>query len=894
MGEIEVYKSDHPAKRINARGFVGIFLSFGIAFILCLAVFYFAGILPGGNSIAWNTDTIEQSASFGALMARHIKQGGDLYYTWETSLGQNTALINVGVYGPSLLFYLLVPDVYLATLLGIMLKVSLTSMFFYVFLSYGLCWKSRWNIFWGLCYAFCGFMMEYMMAAGLLDGLYMLPLIMWALLRSYRKKKYALLCVVYFLSFVTEVYMAFLTGIFSAGAILVYIYLKEKKFFSRDNFLFMARYAVSVVSAVLMSMILLCPAISCVLLYGGYASEQSMVHISFGDLLYSFFFGRPTSLKTNIPFLYCGLPVIMSLPVYFFNRMISRKERIVSAVVLGSLLLTVFITPVYMFLHLFRRPDGFTARYAFVYVFAFVVIAARASFKGKEMLEKMPAVRIVLFDVILILAAAGIILLHDNAGEIADGKGVSFALAGNLILLPLWGMILWSISRFGKSRIPTVLAYGLLCLELFAQSFFNVREMGLLDPAWIKDKEEQMQEFMAALNDSRQNDKEPYRAYVAAYPGENQSAWYGYMGIGQFASSHYENVNTFMGKLGNFVSDAAYSQEGATDLSDMLLAVRYRGRLTDMKEDGGPGFETYEMALPIGYMCSDKVLEEVVYNGNPFDYQNAVVSAMCGESIEVYKSAEIYAFEENGLYFSETEDGYSIQNNADTEYGDILFAIPDEGYEHAYAYFRIFPYTGELEEHIIPSDMATEIALFSVDDRKGNGSRFNLVSEDSIIEMTKDGNAFVLRLADYDSANKSFDYYDHLFYYQDDNTLKKAFEQLSENGWFVEKWKDTAVSAKVKASAERPVLFTSIPCDKGWKVYVDGVESTVNTVFDGTFIALRLSEGEHEIVFEYETPGKAEGELLFLAGLLIFLIMLLFENHRKSLKKQGLSDNKHS
>ena len=59
---------------------------------------------------------------------------------------------------------------------------------------------------------------------------------------------------------------------------------------------------------------------------------------------------------------------------------------------------------------------------------------------------------------------------------------------------------------------------------------------------------------------------------------------------------------------------------------------------------------------------------------------------------------------------------------------------------------------------------ATEIALFSTDDRKGNGARFNIATEDSMIEMTKDGNAFVLKLANYDSVDKSFDYYNHLFY----------------------------------------------------------------------------------------------------------------------------------
>ena len=59
--------------------------------------------------------------------------------------------------------------------------------------------------------------------------------------------------------------------------------------------------------------------------------------------------------------------------------------------------------------------------------------------------------------------------------------------------------------------------------------------------------------------------------------------------------------------------------------------------------------------------------------------------------------------------------------------------------------------------------MVTEAAIFSTDDRKGNGARFNIVSYDSLMEMTKDGNAFVIRLADYEGPEKSLDYYLHLF-----------------------------------------------------------------------------------------------------------------------------------
>ena len=122
-------------KDLNIGGRVGIFISFVTAFLLALTVFAIAGILPGGNAVSWNTDTMDQMAAFYAMLARHIKNGESIFYSWETSMGQNTALIYaLCSYSPVLLIYLFVSDIYTATILALLIKIALCSMFFYVFL----------------------------------------------------------------------------------------------------------------------------------------------------------------------------------------------------------------------------------------------------------------------------------------------------------------------------------------------------------------------------------------------------------------------------------------------------------------------------------------------------------------------------------------------------------------------------------------------------------------------------------------------------------------------------------------------------------------------------------------------------------------------------------------
>ncbi len=57
------------------------------------------------------------------------------------------------------------------------------------------------------------------------------------------------------------------------------------------------------------------------------------------------------------------------------------------------------------------------------------------------------------------------------------------------------------------------------------------------------------------------------------------------------------------------------------------------------------------------------------------------------------------------------------------------------------------------------------------------------------------------------------------------------------------------------------VLFTTIPYDKGWNIWVDGEE--VNPVMiDGAFIAVPIMPGRHTVALSYTPEGLVAGLII--------------------------------
>lgn len=81
-------------------------------------------------------------------------------------------------------------------------------------------------------------------------------------------------------------------------------------------------------------------------------------------------------------------------------------------------------------------------------------------------------------------------------------------------------------------------------------------------------------------------------------------------------------------------------------------------------------------------------------------------------------------------------------------------------------------------------------------------------------------------------------------------------------------------------------LFFSIPASYGWSIKDNGNNVNFSSV-NGGFIGLELTKGNHQLEFNYETPGLKIAFITMIIGLLLFITKYYLEVSRKNLKKHN-------
>ena len=122
---------------------------------------------------------------------------------------------------------------------------------------------------------------------------------------------------------------------------------------------------------------------------------------------------------------------------------------------------------------------------------------------------------------------------------------------------------------------------------------------------------------------------------------------------------------------------------------------------------------------------------------------------------------------------------------------------------------------------------------------------------------------------------------------------KSAIAQLLEKNseTKVEKLSQTDIRFTVNASAN-DVLFTTIPAEKGWTVYVDGNAVEYGTALNDALMTVELTEGEHIVEFKFFAAGLGTGIILTVCGILIFVgMILLYLKIKKPVRLTAIKNN---
>lgn len=811
---------------------------------------------------------------------RSICSGKGVYYSFNSFLGSGNAFnLADEFFSPFnllfLIFYKL--NINITVILVISLKIGVSALTFRYFVARVIKYRGIGSVIISIFYANCAFSIAYgTVAFYWLDSVIILPVIFVGLYELIFYEKRVLLIASYSYLFITQFYMAYMVGVISFFAYVIYLVIFYD--FNKVKFLFskLFNYFLCVVISGLLSAFVWVPTLFFILA-NRVPDSSTIENLSINPLsvFNGLFVGMNYGIMGYLPYVYCGLPVLLLSILFFVNKKISKKTKFFSALIIVFFVLCMTITPLNIFLHVFDQPDLMHFRYSFVFSFIICAISAYelANF------EKIGIKKIVLILCVLSLFYFIMIFIsrlysfYDNSEVYLNtdtGLIINIALLSSWCVFGYW--ILYKNNSIFK-RLSLILVF----LELSFSSYI------ILDgKADIKMINKWNNSMSKAVNSILENDNDLFRVISANDYSINSDFMFGYNGISDMGDQEEYNVRKFLSNIGFATSVRFIDDTGYNPVSEMLLGVKYIINTPESYyssvNNNNKSIEVLknDYYLGMGYMIKGNLVFYEYSSRDVFENMNDIISFMSGADYDCFVRipknnirTEFYNISMNSI-----EDGYEFVRLSDedgiinflcdnNEYDDIYFQLEKQKPNLSDSDYRI---VGSLNRgNIFYSDYASLSSANLMRRGNDNVSSISLVSFDVY-------------------SPKDISFNDINIYGLDKDALKKHYDILKNGQLFVYEYRNGYIKGKVNVSDGKRVLFMSLPYDPGWTAYIDGNEAHIIRLIDGTFMGLMFGEdGEHTVEFKYECPGLKIGIIVSALGLIAFL-SVIYEKKLKNIK----------
>lgn len=869
------------------------FIIGSMLFILLLAVNGFIG--PDGSNMC-RGDNFDQYIAFIESFVRVLKGKQDFWYSFSLYAGSGSILTYIYyAFSPVNLVYL-IPGISIITATHMIaaIKTGLSSAAFAFYTENTHKTSRTASIFFALAYAFCSWAMVMSLNCMWADSLYILPILMTVLIKFLAdpgKKKILALTLCYAYLFLTNFYMGYIIGIFSfLFSIASVICLKNSKYktisvkeYSLIALKTLSTYAISVILAAALDAALLLPA-AYFLIKNLHGASDSFVSLSatLPDIFSALYACNAQGLYSPTPYIYCSIPVLLIAPFYFFSEKIAFIKKVCAAVMLLFYLMGITVLPVYAFLHAFDNPNNYSFRFSPCIVFLLISMAAELwpihnKIKSKSLWIMITGLIAAYFFIVELSAITGI----------ASVSNTYFLI--NALFLFLWGIV-YILLQHGQNkfrRFLPVAALVLLTTELLISSSVSLRAFAGKDAEngprvtadefqyWYTAEE-------AATKELTQADNGFYRVRVNGEKSFNGASLFGLNTLTSFASFEKNGQHRAFADLGIGNSYHMLFDISGTAPVDMLFSVKYFIDVPKTADDKQTAITRNDRALPIAYTVSSD-LAYYKASEDPFDNTNMLISSMAGKELAIYEPVpddEIKTDIFNTKVYALGKDtGFEmITKNAGI--GWVTYAIPASADKTAYMYVTplngtIFnapaPYISRNNRIGLDCGLTIESgAIFEVD-QTAEEAGYNEAD-------TGSDQYYYQTLFLSSSGYTSYAVDDIKFAYYDDDALTEAYNILSQGGMQVTSFSDQKIEGTVTVTEDRPLLFTSIPYEKGWQAYVDGVPSKIFVTIDDTFCTLVLAPGEHDITFTYDPPQAFTGSIISTLAIIVILLIYISSN----------------
>ena len=847
-------------------------LSFAFTVIVFLCMMLAKGMIPFGESSLLYSDSYHQYYPFFKAFRRALRSGESLLYSWDVGMGMDyLGLIAYYLASPLNLLSVLVPEkltlVYFSLLTPI--KLGLASLFFSLFLKKTFRKNDLSVTLFGCFYGLCAWALAYLWNIMWLDTFALLPLVILGMVSLLTERRFMLYTFTLFLSVFANYYIGLFTCIF---VLLVFFCYEVCRWGGFKKFLIdLCLMGFFSALAIGMTAILELPALAAL------QNTQSSINTfpegfrlniaeentwkglldAMRQVAGNMNGGLEPSFKEGLPNLYCGLFANAFAFLFLFSRHIRVRDKVCAVLLLLFFNCSFIIRQLDYIWHGFHFTNMIPYRFSFLYSFVVLYMAYHA-YTLKEHFK--------LWQII----TAGVLAI--GLAACSDSRLDVMYLAYNGAFLLLYLFILLypyfftapaedaeEAEKFAwekASKLRSRQCSALLLLVISLEMVLNLINFGVNFPGTSTAFYPRGKEYSASMiryMHEREWDELFFRSETTHSQTLNDGALNNYHGVSTFTSSANVSVTEFMRKLGYGAKDTynRYCYEESSPVSNLFLGLKYMIERSGEVEDN-PYFNDLHSYgdvhllennayLPLGFLAEDTLAEQS-FSGreNAFDFQNDLFAAATGldEPIWYHMYGNVLSITTDQAELTKTTPSGYCTYKVGSEAGRVNYeyTVTMDGFMCIYLdlsernNFTLWLNDEELysETYSIPQMLA--VCQVKVGD---------VVDVALSCEANESG-----------SMNISAAIMDGPVFWA-------GYEKLSKSTLELTNFSTTKVDGTILCDRDG-LLYTSIPQDGNWHVYVDGQET--ETVLVGeAMTAVHLSKGYHEVSFRYHNEAFALG-----------------------------------
>ena len=859
----------------------------------CIAVIYVIfSVFPFGSITVMRMDLYHQYGPLFAELYDRIVEHKSLLYSWITG-GGSSFLGNYLNYLSSPLSFLIFlfdkEDISYAITFIVAFKCILSATSFSYYLKKSFNKDNYFLSAFGILYAFSAYFLAYYWNVMWLDAMIMLPLIALGIEKIFKTGDIKLYTVSLVILFFANYYMGYMCCIFAVLYFFVCFIntysndgklnenaVYEKKYSTKAlmNNVFINRgvkFAFASIIAALICAITLVPVF--MILKNSSATSGTFPqtfksYFDLLDLITSHFALLETTIRSSgdnvLPNIYTGILTFILLPLFLVNNKIKLKEKATYVVLIIFFVFCFNNNCAEYIWHAFHFPNDLPYRYSYMYSFIIAVMGYKTilNFKGIKVKD-------------IAYTGLAIISFVIVCQKFLTNKMTNSTIYATIIFVALWCGFLFLLKNKNaqKKTVSFVLVTFILCETIISSI------VGLPLNQDNKNYKENYKTYTDAINYIDNKDSGFYRTELCYLNTRMDPAYYGYNGISVFSSMAYESysqLQSSLGMQGNKVNSYTYNTQ--TPVYNMMFNIKY---LIQTDVSLAPSSNLYKKIhttsdkksnvyeskynLPIAYCVNSKIDDWVTDEGNPFEIQSDFVKLATGYS-NVFKPVKYNSTDfdavsgddvtENGTHWLEKSDSSS-------NYGTETVSLSPTIDGNLYLYVK----SSDLKTITVNSEKVSDITQ-SMEDAYILDIGYHNKGDEVLVSLDA---------STMESESTSFDFY---CYTADDTVVKNMYNSLAGNSLNVESYSDTTIKGTVNAK-ENCYLYSSIPYDDGWSVYVDGKKAETFEI-GGTLLAIELTPGQHKIEYKYFPVGFLYG--IIISAVTVFGLCGFYIYNKSSLK----------